>query len=141
VAKLKGIKMIERIDYYVGGPLNKLTTEEIILHTNDYVKGALLKCNMEPIDTSVQYNRALFSRALFSKDHVSINSKNMEFMTSWHFLERVVPDKELQKVLDKYEIGDVLIQLYVYRLGQYSYFACACTILFGGDIPNYCCAE
>ena len=125
--------MLERIDYFLGGPLKNLTTEQIMLETQQRIQEAITHCTLSCINSKDIYERNIFSKELFDKDYVSINKKNIEYVTSWHFMERQLPTKELEKAMEKYDIEDVLVQLWVYRLGQYSYFATTCTALLKCD--------
>lgn len=129
--------MINRIETYMGGELHKLSIEDIKNEVTRRVGDEIRKCDEEPIDVEQGYARAAFSRRMFVKSFAEVNSKNIEYVTSWHFMDYVClvnsdSESELKKVMDKYSIKDVYIRLFIYRLGQYSYFATECTCLFAG---------
>ena len=134
VAKQKGRKMIERILTHVQGKLGEWNIDEIKNHIID-----MIECNYEKtLDPKVDGNAVDMSKyaayLMFGSEHyVHINSKNIEFSESFHYENFRPQSDRMIKLFARGYVKDFLIQLWVYRLGQYSYFAATCTALFECD--------
>lgn len=67
---------------------------------------------------------------MFGQEHfISVNSKNIEFVDSFHYDNNGPMTEDQEKMLKKGWVKDFLIQLYIYRLGRFSYYAATITPL------------
>lgn len=113
-----------------GGTVKNMSLFDIKDHICALIKGSIEGFEeKQPKDNfGIDYRYWINSRLLGHKEFVNINSKNIEFSTSFHLSEHIMSDKLLKKMREL-NIADVLVLLTVYRLGQYSYFAAECDVL------------
>ena len=118
--------MIERIESHMQGQVRDMSIEDIKEYivrfiTNRYERLFSEKIgdkDWEPVDKS-RYAAYL----MFGQEHfVSVNSKNIEFVESFHYENFAPMTEDQEKMIKKGWVKDFLIQLYVYRLGSFSYF-------------------
>ena len=127
--------MIERILTHVQGKLGEWNIDEIKNHIID-----MIECNYEKtLDPKVNGNAVDMSSyaayLMFGSEHyVHINSKNIEFSESFHYENFRPQSDRMIKLFAKGYVKDFLIRLWIYRLGQYSYFAAEVTPLIDNVI-------
>lgn len=135
--------MIERINAHVQGKLGNDNIDQIKYYIADMIENRYSKifdadCN--PMGATDASHFAAY--LMFGQEHyISVNSKNIEFVDSFHY-DGFRPQSEyMTKQLRKGWVKDFLAQIWVYRLGQYSYFAAEVTPLVdsGPCIVNASC--
>lgn len=122
--------MLEAKASTFGGTVKNLSIDDIKDHICMMVSGCIKTFKKEPPQ---EYDREGYQfwlqGNLFGADrYIHVNSKNIEFATCFHLSENIITDK-IRAKMDELGIGDVLIELIVYRLGQHSYYSAECTTL------------
>ena len=129
--------MIERINANVQGKLGNDTIDDIKGRIIDqieikYEKIFDAKCNT-PCNTCDASRFAAY--LMFGQEnYISVNSKNIEFVDSFHYENFRPCGERMAKLLNKGWVKDFLIRVWIYRLGQYSYFAAEITPLVEENI-------
>ena len=122
--------MLEAKTSTFGGTIKNASIEDIKDHICMMAIGSIKTLDEKP---KKEYDREgyqywlqdkLFGPARF----IHINGKNIEFSTSFHLSDNIMTSNIREK-MSELGIGDVLIELIIYRLGQYSYFSAECTTL------------
>lgn len=65
---------------------------------------------------------------MFHPGFLHINAKNIEYQESFHLTDMFHSQDDIE-ILQKYGFADILFELVIYRIGQYSYFSCDLTFL------------
>lgn len=117
--------MIERINAHVQGQVGNDNVYQIKDYIVDQIEHQYEKifsadCNPKKASDSSAFAAYL----MFGQEHyISVNSKNIEFLDSFHY-EGFRPQSEFMlKQIKQGWVKDFLIRFWIYRLGQYSYFA------------------
>lgn len=121
-----------------GGTIKSLSLDELKDALYNRIKGDILSFSEsvpENVEQLVNYPTWINSRLFKEKNFITINSKNIEYSTSYHLSDYIMCD-ELKNKMAKLKIADVIVLLTVYRLGQYSYFCAECTALFSEDLTT-----
>ena len=121
--------MIQNFDYFTNGELQNASIHDVFTDVIDRVRDKLCDFELEKPDTTKLYERQCFTRKTFCRGMMSLNSKNIEATFSNHLTDYVM-DNKLKSHMDRLGLGDVLVQLVIYRLGAYSYYLTQCTALF-----------
>lgn len=123
--------MIERILAHVQGKLGESNIDQIKDHVID-----MIEINYEKtLDPKVSTGKAIdlsnhAAYLMFGREHyIAINSKNIEFSESFHYENFRPQSDRMISLFARGYVKDFLINLYIYRLGQYSYFAATVTPL------------
>lgn len=114
-----------------GGTIKSLSLDELKDALYNMIKGNILSFSeniSKDAERLVDYPIWINTRLFKEKNFITINSKNIEYSTSYHLSDYIMCD-ELKNKMEKLKIADVLVLLTVYRLGQYSYFCAGCTAL------------
>lgn len=114
-----------------GGTIKSLSLDELKDALYNMIKGDILSFSeniSKDAERLVDYPIWINTRLFKEKNFITINSKNIEYSTSYHLSDYIMCDK-LKNKMEKLKIADVLVLLTVYRLGQYSYFCAECTAL------------
>lgn len=121
--------MIEHLDYFMNGELGNATTNDIFQDVFGRVYDILSNPHLETPDFTTLFGRTGFTRQVFVKGSIAINTKNIEATMSQHFENHIMSNK-CKNNMDRLGVADVLVQLIIYRLGSYSYYLVNCTALF-----------
>lgn len=132
--------MIQSLSACIQGKLGEWSINDVKDHIvnmidNNYEKTLEVDPNENVVNSS-HYAKWL----MFGNEHfIHINSKNIEFTESFHY-ENFRPQTDTMAGLFKRGcVKDFLIQLWVYRLGQYSYFAADVTPLIDNVLDCGAC--
>lgn len=135
--------MIQNITAHVQGQVNNSNINEIKDHIVDMIEYNYEK-TLDPKvgDTSWsaidQSSHAAY--LMFGPEHrISINSKNIEFSESFHYENWRPQTERMANMIKRGVVKDFLIQLFIYRLGQHSYFAAEITPLIENVIDCGAC--
>lgn len=121
--------MIRTVEYFMRGNLMESNLDEIEMRT---VTNAVRAVTNYAKNTDMDFNPnkegafSLFQeieREIFHARTVALNDKNIEFENT--FLVSEYPESGLDEyrwALKKLHLGDIIITLTVYRVGQYSYY-------------------
>lgn len=135
--------MIEQIPTHIQGQVNNSNLNEIKDHIVDMIEHNYEKTldpkvsdtNKSSIDKST-YAAYL----MFGQEHrISINSKNIEFSESFHYENWRPQTEQMTNMIKRGVIKDFLIRLFIYRLGQHSYYAAEITPLIDNVIDCGAC--
>lgn len=135
--------MIEQIPTHVQGQVNNSSLNEIKDHIVDIIEYNYEKTldpkvggtNRSPIDQS---NEAAY--LMFGQEHrISINSKNIEFSELFHYENWRPQTEKMTNMIKRGIVKDFLIHLFIYRLGQHSYYAAQITPLIDNVIDCGAC--
>ena len=130
VAKLKGIKMLEAKNSTINGAIRNMSIDDIKNHVCMLIRGGIQTFHKVPPKDYDRdgYNYWLQNNLFGGEKFIHINPKNIEFSTSFHLTENLVTDK-IHNKMHELGIADVLIELVIYRIGQYSYYSAEITTL------------
>lgn len=121
--------MLEAKNSTYGGAVMNMSIYDIQENICEKVKGDIMSFNSElPDMDDSSYGYWIQNRLFGGERYIHINSKNIEFSTSFHLRDFIMSDRLLKKMESLY-IADVLIMLTVYRLGQHSYYSAECQTL------------
>ena len=132
--KQKGLKMIKSLTCYETAAVENLTIENI----KDRIKKHLLQTIYEydgPIlDTTEVFEKTNWLNRIFcNKKDVILNDKNLEYSEEYWMIDGWELDAGLQKTLGRYGIYDIRINLFIYRIGSYSYYMAICYATTGNE--------
>ena len=122
--------MLEAKDSTIGGAVRNMSIYDIKDHICRLIRGGIQTFDKEPPKDYDHdgYHYWLQNNLFGAAKFIHINPKNIEFSTSFHFTEHLMSSNIREKMNDL-GIGDVLIGLVIYRIGQYSYFSAEITVL------------
>lgn len=63
---------------------------------------------------------------MFGKESIAINNKNIEYQEKFYLVDGGGEDSELRCAMKERRIEEVGIDLIIYRIGSYSYYAAIC---------------
>lgn len=130
--------MINKIECFENGSLGQMSVENV----RDYVRKRLLEnimmCDTPKLDTLCVEDYSIWVNDLFcNKKVVSLNDKNIEYSESFWVVNGWGLDDKVSKALARYDISDIRVNLFIYRLGSYSYWMAICHIATEND-PKCC---
>ena len=133
--------MIERITAHVQGKLDDFSVDQIKNHIVDVIENmysSIFECQRPPEDPRDASHYAAF--LMFGQEHViSVNSKNIEFSDGFHYQNFRPQSDTMIRMISQGWIKDFLVRFWVYRLGQYSYFAAEVTPLLPDNTLTCTC--
>lgn len=126
--------MIKSLTCYETGVIENLTIDNI----KDRIRKHLLQTIYEydgPIldTTEVFEKRDWLNRIFCNKKDVILNDKNLEYSEEYWMIDGWGLDAGIKKTLDKYGIEDIRINLFIYRIGSYSYYMAICYASTGNE--------
>ena len=127
--KTKGRKMIRNVEYFVRGCVGDQNLGEIEDKVMDLAVAAILnfddgsELDFNPKDAPLTFYNGL-ERDIFHNKAFNLNDKNIEWENTFTLSDYPISCREdYQASLRRLHIGDILIELTVYRVGQYSYWS------------------
>lgn len=123
--------MIEKINAHVQGKLGNDNIDDIKFYIADIIETRFPKvfdvaCNPKGAADASRFAEYL----MFGQEHyIYVNSKNIEFQDGFHYSGLRPQSDYMAKLIQKSSVKDFLVRFWVYRLGQYSYFAAEVTPL------------
>ena len=138
---IKENKMIERIPAHVQGKLGEKSVDDIKNHIVDIIENqysSIFACREapeNPVDAS-HYAASL----MFGPEHfVGVNSKNIEFSDCFYYQKFRPQSDTMIRMISQGWIKVFLVCVWVYRLGQYSYFVAEVTPLLPDNTLTCTC--
>jgi hypothetical protein len=129
VAKLKGHKMLEHKQSVICGTIKNMDINDI----KDLIHNRIIG-ELRAYDDSAKDDLNCSDIGFYLKHHmfhpkfININAKNIEFGETFHLTDFVNLQDDMD-ILHAFGMADILFELTIYRLGQYSYFTCDLTFL------------
>lgn len=126
--------MITQLVSHIYGELTNKSVEDVRANICQCISSAFeSSCvNVENPEnlTPKQASDSIRCKMFGPNRYISVNSKNIEYGETLHFVNFGLPlSQTVQEKLEKGFVKDFLIQLTVYRLGQYSYYSAEITPL------------
>lgn len=133
--------MIESRASVFSGSMQGLRIEEVrgrIIESMDFY----LRSLPDKVDKNRDYTKIRFKFDLTQQDWKSlkVNTKNTEYQEDFHYNDSVPTTVESREKLKLYGFVDIIFDLLIYRLGNYSYYTCDVVLVpeFNEDI-GLCC--
>lgn len=118
--------MIERIEAHMQGQVRDMSIDDIKFYVVRSITDRYERLFSEKIGNKdwKSIDRSRYAAYLmFGQEHfVNVNSKNIEFVESFHYENFAPMTEDQEQMIKKGWVKDFLIQLYIYRLGRFSYF-------------------
>jgi len=110
------------------GPVGTRSLEYIKECVRDTVRAEIVEFNKDDSGVVEQCYYGWLNINLFEKKSVGLNQKNVEYYEKFYLVQGFGSDDKLNNALQRYNIEDVGIGLYVYRVGSYSYYIAVCEV-------------
>ena len=134
----KGKNMIKRLDCFESGALGQMSLEDVREYVRHRLRENIIMCDMPKLDTLCVEDYSVWVNSLFcDKKVISLNDKNIEYSEDFWVVNGWGLDAEFGKALARYEISDILVNMFIYRVGSYSYWMAICHI--STDNGPKCC--
>ena len=119
-------EMIKHLNCFWQGSIGARTLEEIKEYMRDMVRAEIVGFDKDASGVREDCYYGWLNINLFDKRQVGLNPKNIEYYEKFSLVADFGNDDKLNSALHKYRIEDVGIELYVYRIGSYSYYVAIC---------------
>lgn len=126
--------MIKKLECFESGALGNMTINDLQGYVRHRLRENIIMCDNQKLETldAIRYSEwvnELFCR----KKSITLNDKNVEYAENFWLVHGWGCDSEFQKGLTKYEISDIYVELVIYRIGSYSYWAAICSATTGNE--------
>lgn len=127
--KTKGRNMIRNVEYFARGCIGDQNLGEIEDKVMDLAVAAILnfddgsELDFNPNQAPIAFYNQL-ERDIFHNKAFNLNDKNIEWENSFTLSDFPISGREDYRAsLRRLHIGDIIIDMTVYRVGQYSYWS------------------
>jgi len=132
--KRKGRKMIKRLECFENGELGQMSLENVREYVRHRLRENIIMCDNPKLDTLCVEDYSVWVNDLFcNKKVISLNDKNIEYSEDFWVVNGWGLDAEFGKALARYDISDILVHIFVYRVGSYSYWMAICNATTGNE--------
>ena len=132
--KRKGSEMINKLECFENGALGQMSVEDVREYVRQRIRENIIMCDTPKLDTLCVENYSVWVNDLFcNKKVISLNDKNIEYSENFWVVNGWGLDAEFGKALARYDISDIRVNIFIYRLGSYSYWMAVCHISTEND--------
>ncbi len=130
----KGNAMIKRKECFESGALGNLTINDVQEYVRCRLRESIMLCDTPKLETldTIRYSEWL-NELFCKKKTITLNDKNVEYSENFWMVHGWGCDAEFQRGLTKYDISDINVELIIYRIGSYSYWAAICCATTGNE--------
>lgn len=119
--------MIKKLECFENGALGQLSIDQVREYIRERLREKIITCDNDKLDTLCAEQYSVWVNDLFcNKKVVSLNNKNIEYSEDFFVVKGGGLDAEFCKALNRYDISDIHVNLFIYRLGSYSYWMAIC---------------
>ena len=118
--------MIKNISCFKHGALGQQDLEELRGYLRCVIRGAIIEFDGDSHGVVKDCYYGWLNINLFGKERIAINSKNVEYQEKFYLIDGGGNDNELYTAMKDRRIEEVGIELIIYRVGSYSYYAAIC---------------
>lgn len=129
--------MIKHLNCFWQGPIGSRSLEEIKELVRDMTRAEIIGFDNDSSGVKEDCYYGWLNMNLFDKKRVALNPKNIEYYEEFYLVKDFGNDDKLNDALHNRRIEDVGIELYVYRIGSYSYYVAVCQA-YSPDHPEFC---
>lgn len=131
--------MIKKLECFESGALANMTINDVQEYVRHRLRENIIMCDNEKLKTLDVIGYSEWVNELFCrKKSITLNDKNVEYAENCWLVHGWGCDSEFQKGLTKYEISDISLELVIYRIGSYSYWAAVCRAITGNEPCTLC---
>ena len=124
--KQKGKKMIKNIRCFKHGALGQQDLEELRGYLRCKISDATIQFDGDSHGVVKDCYYGWLNINLFDKECIAINGKNIEYQEKFYLIDGGGNYAELDQAMKHRKIEEVGIELIIYRIGSYSYYAAIC---------------
>ena len=114
--------MIKKMSCYAHGEVGQRTLDNIKGVLRQKVRETFITFDNDKTGVIRECYYGWLNTNMFEKSMVALNSKNIEYNEKFFLVKDYGNDRELANTLQAYRVEDVLIDLFIYRIGSYSYW-------------------
>lgn len=118
--------MIQRYACFKRGALGQLSIDDVEEYLRYRVRDAIIDFNKDASGVVPDCYYGWLNINLFDREEIALNDKNIELKEKIYLVKNAGNDAKLNNALKNYRIEDVGIEIFIYRVGSYSYYAAVC---------------
>lgn len=126
--------MIKRIECFECTELGNMSIGDVRDYVRNKLREDIILCDLPKLDTleTRQYHVWL-NDTFCNKRNITLNDKNIEYSEDFWVVKGWGDDTEFGKARSRYEIYDIFVTIFVFRVGSYSYWAAVCNATTGNE--------